>query len=386
MKTALIIGGGFAGCAAAHQLSLLEGWDVTLIEASATLGAGVRTQFCGGHPYTFGPRHFLTPHEHLFSYLNQYVPLRRIPDHEAITYVERDRQFYSFPIHKDDIPLMPDSEQINQELATATGAAEAANLEEYWIRSVGKTLYEKFVKTYTQKMWMVEDNKKIDTFNWSAKGVALKEGPRAFWDHWISAYPYALNGYDDYFDIATKDAKILFSTKIEQYDIPNKTVVVNGEKCSFDVIINTISPDILFDCCHGELVYAGIDFYKIVLPMEHCFPENVYFLYYSSEEPFKRLVEYKKFTQYKSKTTLLGMEIPALGGKHYPMPIKAEIAKAKKYFEEMPQGVFSIGRAGSYRYEVDIDNCIEQAMDVADQLKSMTQKCVGCCSDSVTSA
>ncbi|NBO68725.1 MAG: FAD-dependent oxidoreductase, partial [Actinobacteria bacterium] len=35
MKTALIIGGGFSGCAAAHQLELLGGWDVTLVESAS---------------------------------------------------------------------------------------------------------------------------------------------------------------------------------------------------------------------------------------------------------------------------------------------------------------------------------------------------------------
>ena len=59
MKNALIIGGGFAGCAAAHQLELLGGWDVTLVEAASFLGAGNKTRWYGGHPYTFGPRHYL---------------------------------------------------------------------------------------------------------------------------------------------------------------------------------------------------------------------------------------------------------------------------------------------------------------------------------------
>ena len=58
VKKALVIGGGFAGCAAAHVLELQGGWDVTLVEQNSFLGAGVRTQWYGGHPYTFGPRHF----------------------------------------------------------------------------------------------------------------------------------------------------------------------------------------------------------------------------------------------------------------------------------------------------------------------------------------
>jgi UDP-galactopyranose mutase len=71
---------------------------------------------------------------------------------------------------------------------------------------------------------------------------------------------------------------------------------------------------------------------------------------------------------HKSPSTLVGMEIPSLNGKHYPVPFKSEYARAQKYFDLMPDGVFSIGRAGSYRYSVDIDDCIAQAMDVMKKL------------------
>ena len=73
MKKALIIGGGFAGCAAAHQLELLGDWDVTIVEKAPFLGAGVRTSWYGGHPYTFGPRHFLTPYNEVYEYLNKII-------------------------------------------------------------------------------------------------------------------------------------------------------------------------------------------------------------------------------------------------------------------------------------------------------------------------
>ena len=369
MKTALVIGGGFAGCAASHQLALQGGWNVTLVEEAPFLGAGVRTRFYGGHPYTFGPRHFLTRNEAVYRFLNKFLPLRPCPDHQFLTYVERDNQFYNFPIHRDDVARMPDRENIQQELKCVGGVAEAKNLEDYWIRSVGRTLYEKFIERYSKKMWRVTDNREIDTFSWSPKGVTLKEGPRAAWDTAISAYPYARNGYNDYFAIATKESVVLLSTRIERYDIPAKRVFLLGEWRCFDVVVNTISPDVLFEFAHGHLPFIGRDFHKIVLPMEQCFPTHVYFLYYANDEQFTRLVEYKKFTHHQSPTTLVGMEIPSLNGKHYPLPIKSEIDKAKAYFDQMPPGVFSIGRAGSYRYDVDIDDCIAQAMDVSEKLK-----------------
>ena len=369
MKRALVIGGGAAGCAATHQLMMMGGWNVTLVEAAPFLGAGVRTSWFGGHPYTFGPRHFLTRNRAVYDYMDAICPLRSCAEHQFITYVERDNAFYNYPIHEDDIARMPDLDLITKERQEAVGFENATNLEEYWVGSVGRRLYEKFIDQYNKKMWLVDDNAKIDTFNWSPKGVNIKSGPKAAWDSAWSAYPYAPDGYNRYFDVSTEGADVRLRTRIERYDLPNRTVWLNGEKQTYDVIVNTISPDIVMNGTYGELPYIGRDLLKIVFPTEHVFPENVYFLYYANDEPFTRLVEYKKFTHHKSPTSLVGVEIPSMNGKHYPLPFKAEQVKARKYFEDMPQHVYSIGRAGSYRYGLDVDDCIEQAMIMAEQIK-----------------
>lgn len=365
MKKCLIIGGGFAGCAMSHQLQLQGGWDITIVEAGGQLGAGVRTNWWGGHPYTFGPRHFLTQNEDVFSFLNSHLPMRLCSEHEFISYVEADSNFYNFPINTIDIPRMPDSEIINTELKAIRGQIRSRNLEEYWINSVGPTLYAKFIEKYSKKMWQVETNTELDTFEWSPKGTPLKSGPRAAWDSAISAYPFSHNGYNDYFELATSQATVLFSTKIEKYNLDKKQVFYNADWHKFDLIISTVSPDQLFEYEFGVLPFIGRDIHKFVLPIEHAFPENVYFIYYVNNEPFTRMVEYKKFTLHKSTSTLLALEIPSKNGKHYPLPMKKWQALAERYLENLPEGVFSIGRAGSYRYEVDIDDCIEQAMQIS---------------------
>ena len=72
-KKVLIIGGGPAGCASVHKLHEIGGWDITLVDNANYLGAGVRTHYYGGHPYTFGPRHFLTHNKKVFdSNINKY--------------------------------------------------------------------------------------------------------------------------------------------------------------------------------------------------------------------------------------------------------------------------------------------------------------------------
>ena len=369
VKKALVIGGGFAGCAASHLLKKRDNsWEIDLIEKADFLGAGNKTQYYGGHPYTFGPRHFLTQDVPVFEYLNNIIPIRRCPEHEFITYVQSDSNFYNFPINKQDIPLMPDKEKIKDELKQLSGVEKAMNFEEYWIASVGETLYKKFVYTYNKKMWQIDDNSEFDTFKWSPKGVALKNGPRAAWDIAISGYPYDPCGYDKFFDIATENTNVLLNTVIDVFDIPNKRVFFKGDWHKYDLIINTISPCTIFDEVYGELPFVGRDLIKFVLPSEFVFPKNVYFIYYAGGEPFTRLVEYKKFTHHKSPHSLIGMEIPSKNGRHYPLPMKRWQAVASKYHELQPDNVFSIGRAGSYRYGVDIDDCIRQAMDIVETI------------------
>ena len=48
--------------------------------------------------------------------------------------------------------------------------------------------------------------------------------------------------------------------------------------------------------------------------------------------------------------------------------------KAKSYYDQMPEGVYSIGRAGSYLYGIDIDDCIRQSMIMAKELKEGGQE------------
>ena len=372
MKNCLIIGGGFAGCAAAHALELISPEiNVTLIEKSKFLGAGVRT-FFGAVIHTFGPRHFLTKQKRIFDFLNKYLPLRDCSEHKFITYNEKDNQFYNMPLSYDDIEKMPDKSKILKELEKCRKSKiEPKNFEEFWINSIGNTLYGKVVKNYNKKMWMVEDNTVFKSFKWTTKGDPIKKGKRKGHDDGvISAYPFAKDGYNSYFDIATKKTNLKLETSISKYDVHSKKFLINGEWQKFDYVISTIAPDEIFDYQHGKLKFIGRDFHKIVLPMESCFPKDVYFLYYANSEQFTRIVEYKRFTLHKSPTTLLGLEIPSKNGKFYPLPLYDQQVLAKKYHDMLPKNFFSIGRNGTYRYGVDIDDCIEQGLATAEIIKN----------------
>ena len=364
MAKVLVIGAGFAGCIAAEMLST-RGHDVTVVERAPFLGGSCKTFTWGGHPYTLGPRHFLTKNEATWNYLDAFCPMHRFPGHEFLTYVERDRQFYHFPIHLDDVATMPDREQIHAELrARCVPPAEARNLEEYWLLSVGSTLYDKFVKQYSKKMWGIDDNREITDFGFTPKGVALKRGPiTAAWSEAMSGFPKAMNGYDDYFAKATANCTVKLNTNIDDFDIPHYAVQIAGQWHRYDIIVSTVSPEVIFKNALGALRWAGRDFLKIVLPVEHCFPDDVYFLYYANAEPFTRIVEYKKFYRYEAPTTLIGIEIPSTKNKLYPFPMKKDQDLHAEYMKMFPANVFSTGRNGTYRY-IDVGNMIEQGLEM----------------------
>jgi len=367
MKKALIIGAGFSGCVPALLLKE-KGWSVTVIEKAGFVGGGVRTFFHGGHPYTYGPRHFLSPYKEAYDFLNSYVPLRDIKKINY-TFIEKDQVFYTYPIHEDDIDKMPESAEIRRELASLPEESFAHNFEEFWIQRVGSILYGKYVKEYNRKAWLLDSNTSMDFgFEATVKRKPLESGDRYEFRDWYNCYPIAQDGYNRFFDLALAGCEVLLNTTITGFDLSNCTVHIGNQALKGDIIISTVSPDVLMDYQFGELKYVGREFLKVVLPIESVFPEDVYFVYYpNGNETHTRVVEYKKLTRYKSPHTFLGIEIPSLKNKLYPTMIKAEVDKAQRYIDTLPSNVFSVGRMGTYRY-IDIDDIILKSIEFVGNL------------------
>ena len=369
MKTALIIGGGFAGCTAAYMLKE-KGFDkVTVIEGSSQLGGGCRTFFHHGHPYTFGPHHLLINLNEMYvkDYFEKFLELKEL-QHHTLTYVASDREFYTYPIHKDEVEQMPDYEKIKNELENLKDVTESKNFEEYWVNSIGETLYNKFIHTYSEKMWGLKNNQEIDEFGFSPKGKTLQSGSKQCFigQKWIG-YPTNLDAYNTYFDKCVEDCEVIFNKYVKKFDLNNKRVLVEDKWLSADVIINTASLDDVFGHCYGSLRYIGRDFQKIILPTETVFPEPYHFVHYANDEPYTRIVEYKKMTGYKSPHTLIGIESPSFKNRLYPYPIKSEMLKAQKYMELFPKDCYTLGRMGKYHYD-NMDVIVKDCMKLMEKI------------------
>jgi UDP-galactopyranose mutase len=364
MKKAIIIGSGFSGMMFAMMLKQ-KNWDVTVIDKAKQVGGGVRTFYHGGHPYTYGPRHFIGPEANMpaFEFLDKIVPMRHIKKINY-SYQEKDDYFANYPMHMDDIKKLGDSKKIFEELDNLPEETKAKNFEEFWIGRVGKTLYEKFNKFYNLKAWQIKSNEEMDYgFEATVKRKPLETGSKyEFHTGYINAYPKAQDGYNKFFDVSLDGCKIILGKTITKVDQDKTSVYFDDEELRADLIISTISPDFLFDNCWGELKYVGRDFFKIVLPIKEVLPKDVYFLYYPNEnEQQTRVTEFKKFTQHNSPNSLITLEVPSMKNKLYPTMIKEEVDLAQKYLDALPKNIMSVGRMGTYRY-VDIDDIIMQGL------------------------
>lgn len=367
---AIILGGGVTGCVVANELDK-RGIETVLIEKNDYLGGGCHTFFYGGHPYTEGPRPLSVKDGKAFEYINRIVQLRTFPL-ILDSYVERDQQFYGFPIHWDDIQVMPDKDIILRELENRPKENNAVNLEDGWINAVGQTLYDKYVKTYTQKMWEVDTNKEFEDFSWSVKGSPIQYVDRLCRlglsnESQLHAYPIEETGYNRFFDYCVRNSTVYLNTNIEKVNLEKKEVYIEDEIVKGDIIISTIALDDLMENCYGELRYMGRDFHKIVLPLEHIFKEGHHFIHYPNSESFTRIVEYKNLTGHKSESTLLVMEIPSHANKLYSYNIRSEQEKAAKYINSLPIGVYAMGRLGTYKY-LNINQCIASACEFVEAL------------------
>jgi len=367
MMKLLILGAGFAGCSAAHLLKK-KGFEITVLERAKLPGGGCRTNWYGGHPYTFGPRIFFTRDEEVIKVMTGLVKIRQFYN-KTWTYVAEDGQFYNYPIFANDLSRMPDWPEIKKQLAQRKDKTPSVqSFEAYWLQAIGPNLYHKFVDRYSKKMWGIESNRDLSAnFNWVNRGNPIRQKDARLYEDMFQGYPVAPDGYNQFFAKALKGCRFIPECEIESFDAKSRKVKTSKGEFTGQVIINTISVDGLFKNVFGVLRYCGRKFLKIVLPVEKVLPKDLVWIHYAGEEPFTRVTEFKKITNHKSRDTLLGVEMPALQGQYYPVQIEEEILRFKKYQELFPKNFYSIGRLGSFMYK-GIPDDIRDALDMVKKI------------------
>ena len=248
-----------------------------------------------------------------------------------------------------------------QEQKTEAKIENPQNLEEQAISLIGKDIYEKLVKGYTEKQW----------------GRKCSELPAFI----IKRLPVRFTYDNNYFNDLFQGIPIGGYTKIVEKILDGIEVKLNTDFFDnkekwleiADKVVFTGMIDEYYDYCYGELEYRGLNFESETLDIEN-YQGNAVINYTDNETPYTRIIEHKHFEGSDSPKTIITREYPKTWVKgeeaYYPMNDKKNTELYEKYVKlsENEDKIIFGGRLGMYRY-MDMDQIIGEALKLVETLE-----------------
>lgn len=242
-----------------------------------------------------------------------------------------------------------------------SGIIEPKNLEEQAISLVGKDIYEKLIKGYTEKQW----------------GRPATELPAFI----IQRLPIRFTFDNNYFNDRYQGIPIGGYTPIIERMLRRSDVLLEVDYLSnkkyfdnvADRIIYTGEIDRYFDYCYGALEYRSLKFETCLLENRSNFQGNAVINYTDSTTPYTRVIEHKHFEFGQQPYTVITKEYPfeyQMGAEpYYPINSDANMILYNKYRElaQQQDRVYFGGRLAEYKY-YNMDVIIECALALVSQI------------------
>ena len=236
-----------------------------------------------------------------------------------------------------------------------SGITEPENLEEQAISLVGKDIYEKLVKGYTEKQW----------------GRKAAELPAFIIKRLPVRYTYDNNYFNDrYQGIPEKGYNVIFDKLLEGIDVKlNTDFFENREELmkKAEKIVFTGMIDQFFDYRYGVLEYRSLRFEHETHDTDN-YQGNAVVNYCEKEIPYTRIIEHKHFEFGKQPKTVITKEYPKEWKEgdepYYPVNDEKnnEIFRKYKKMAENEKNVIFGGRLADYKY-YDMWNIIEKVLE-----------------------
>ena len=291
----LIVGSGLYGATFAH-LARKAGKRCLVIDKRPHLGGNVYCEDIEGiHVHKYGAHIFHTSNKEVWDFVNGIVPFNRYTNSPVANY---RGELYNLPFNMNTFHQMwgvvtPEQalEKIEEQRAeakaamAAAGAAEPRNLEEQALLLVGRDIYEKLVKGYTEKQW----------------GRACTELPAFI----IKRLPVRLvydNNYfnDKYQGIPEGGYNRLIEGLLEGVETRTDTDFFANRSYWEDFadrIIFTGKIDEFYGYRYGKLEYRTVRFEQELLPCPN-YQGNAVVNYTAREVPWTRIIEHKHFESF----------------------------------------------------------------------------------------
>lgn len=358
----LIIGAGLFGSVFAHEAHK-RGRSVLVIDRRPHIAGNIYTEEIEGiQVHRYGAHIFHTSNKEVWDYVQQFAEFNRYTNSPVARY--RD-ELYNMPFNMNTFHQMwgvitPDEAKAKiEEQIREAGIKEPRNLEEQAISLVGRDIYEKLVKGYTEKQWGRRATE-LPTFIIRRLPVRMTYDNNYFNDKYQGI---PVGGYTRMVEAMLDGIEVRLNTDFfEDRE--------NFEKMA-EKIVFTGNIDRYFDFCEGELEYRGLRFETEVLDAEN-YQGNAVVNYTEYEVPYTRVIEHKHFEfgcqgGKATPRTVVTREYPAAWKQgaepYYPVNDDRNNELYRRYaaLAKKCQNVIFGGRLGKYRY-YDMHQVVEEAL------------------------
>lgn len=359
----LVIGSGLYGAIFAHEAKK-AGKSVLVIDKRPNIAGNIYTEEMEGiQVHKYGAHIFHTNLKKVWDYVNQFAEFNRFTNSPVANY---NGELYSLPFNMYTFNKMwgvvtPDEAAAKiEEQRKAAGITEPKNLEEQAISLVGRDIYEKLIKGYTEKQW----------------GRPCTELPSFI----IKRLPVRLTFDNNYFNALYQGIPIggytgLIANMLDGIEVRLNTDYL-ADKAAFDAmadkVVYTGAIDAYFGYRLGTLEYRSVRFETEVLDMPN-FQGNAAVNYTDADTPWTRIIEHKWFEFGKDADgndldkTVISREYSSEwkpGDEPY-YPVNDEkngvLYQEYKKLAEQEHNVIFGGRLGEYKY-YDMDQVIAAAL------------------------
>ena len=364
----LVVGSGLYGAIFAHEAKR-SGKTVLVVDKRPNIAGNVYTEKIEGiNVHKYGAHIFHTNNKKVWNYVTQFAEFNRFTNSPVANY---KGELYSLPFNMYTFNKMwgvvtPEEAVAKiEEQRKEAGIIEPENLEEQAISLVGRDIYKKLIKGYTEKQW----------------GRDCKDLPSFI----IKRLPVRLTFDNNYFNALYQGIPVggytkLVANLLEGIEVRLNTDYLENKKeldAIADKVVYTGPIDAYFGYTLGTLEYRSVRF-EIETLYKPNFQGNAAVNYTDRETPWTRIIEHKwfEFGKYEEGNdlpkTVISREFSSEwkpgDEPYYPVNDEKNSALYGKYKEltEKEEKVIFGGRLGEYKY-YDMDQVIAAALHCCDQ-------------------
>ncbi|MBQ8083015.1 MAG: UDP-galactopyranose mutase [Clostridia bacterium] len=354
----LVVGAGLFGAVFAHE-AVKAGFTVLVLEKRDHIAGNIYTEEVEGiDVHKYGAHIFHTSDKNIWNYVDKFAEFNNFVNSPVANY---KGEMYNMPFNMNTFSKMFNistpaeaMEVLDKERAEITG--EPQNLEEQAISLVGRTVYTKLVKGYTEKQWG-RDCTELPAF-------IIKRLPVRF--------TYDNNYFNDrYQGIPCEGYTTMVERMLDGADVVLNTNFLDDKEKWLGMADNCVYTgpiDEYFGYQLGKLEYRSLKFETEVLDEEN--HQGVAVVNYTDREtPYTRIIEHKHFNFGTQPKTVVTREYPTAWEEgmepYYPVNDERNTTLYHQYAElAQKEGVLFGGRLAEYRY-YDMDDTVAAALKLA---------------------